>query len=150
MPTVQTQDITPTPVTQAIPLEGNVTFKVYPDESINLNVVGSLEQAMEAYFAYPLYYFSLNLSSSPAGANLTENKGIIVMKLSPMYSTLLAALDFDIETHGEDLRSNTTILFNMPGYLRVNGTLGAVGDESTGESTQDFALTATICFSIFP
>jgi len=151
MPTVQTQDIpSPVPVTQAIMLEGNVTFKVYPDENIKMNVAGSIERATGAYLASPLYYFSLNLSSSPAGANLTENKGIIVMKLSPIFSPLLAALDFDIETHGEDLRSNTTILFNMPGYLRVNGTLGAVGDESTGESTQDFALTATIWYSIFP
>jgi len=119
-------------------------------KDIKMKVTGSLEQAIEAYFTPPVYYFSLNLSSSPSGVNLTENKGIIVMKLSPMYSTLLAALDFDIETHGEDLSSNTTILFNLPGYLRVNGTLGAVGDESTGESTQDFALTATIWYSIFP
>jgi hypothetical protein len=74
----------------------------------------------------------------------------MVMKLSPMYSSLLAALDLDIQTHGEDLRSNTTILFNLPGYLRLNGTLGSVADESTGEGTLDFALTATIWHSIFP
>jgi hypothetical protein len=152
MPTVQTQDITPTPVpvTQAIPLEGNMTFKVYPDKSIKMNVAGSLEQAIEAYVTSPLSDFSLNLAKSPSGVNLTETKGIIVMKLSPMFSTLLAALDFDIETHGEELRSNTTILFKLPGYLSVNGTLGSFADESTGEGTQDFALTATIWYSIFP
>ena len=150
MPNVQTQvPPSPAPVTQAIPLEGNVTFKVYPDESIKMNVAGSLEQANEAYLESPLYYFSLNLASSPTGANLTENTGIIVMKLGPMYSMLLSALDLDIETHGEDLRSNTTILFNLPGYLRVNGTMGSVADESTGEGIQDFALTATIWYSIF-
>jgi len=152
MPTVQTQDITPTPVpvTQAIPLEGNVTFKMYPDESIKMNVAGSLEQAIEAYFTPPVYDFSVNLASSPSGVNLTDTKGTFAIKLSPMYSMLLSALDLDIEIHGEDLRSNTTILFNLPGYLGVNGTLGAVADESTGESTQDFDLTATIWYSVIP
>jgi len=148
MPTVQTQiPAPPVPVTQVIPLEGNMTFKIYPDESIKMNVYGSLEQTTGAYLS-PLHYFSLNLASSPTGVNLTENKGTIVVKLSPMYSILLAALEFDIETHGEGLRSNTTILFNLPGSLRVNGTLGSVGDESTGEGTQDFALTAEIWYSI--
>ncbi|GAF71692.1 unnamed protein product, partial [marine sediment metagenome] len=152
MPTVQTQDITPTPVpvTQAIPLEGNVTFKMYPDESIKMKVTGSLEQAIEAYFTPPVYDFSVNLASSPSGVNLTDTKGTFAIKLSPMYSMLLSALDLDIEIHGEDLRSNTTILFNLPGYLGVNGTLGAVADESTGESTQDFDLTATIWYSVIP
>jgi hypothetical protein len=58
MPTVQTQDI-PSPVPPVIPLEGNVTFEVYPDESIKMNVAGSLEQAIEAYIAPPLYFFLL-------------------------------------------------------------------------------------------
>jgi len=152
LPTVQTQVPipSPVPVTPVVPLEGNVTFKVYPDESIEMNVAGSLEQAIEASFESPLYYFSVNLASSPSGAGLTENKGSIVVKLSPMYSMLLGALDLDIETHGEELRSNTTILLNLPGFLSVNGSLGSFVDESTGEGTQDFALTATIWHSIFP
>jgi hypothetical protein len=150
MPTVQTQPLPPVPVTQVIPLEGNMTFTLYPDESIKMNVYGSLEQATEVYMELPLYYFSLNLASSPSGVDLTKNKGTIVVKLSPMYTTLLAALDLDIQTHSKDLMSNTTILFNLPGFLRVNGTLGSVGDESTGEGTQDFALTATIWHSIIP
>lgn len=151
MPTVQTQVPIPSPqpVTQILPLEGNMTFTLYPDESIKMNVYGSLEQATEAYL-FPLHYFSLNLASSPTGVNLTESKGTIVVKLSPMYTTLLAALDLDIQTHSDARRSNTTILFNLPGYLRLNGTLGSVGDESTGEGTQDFALTATIWHSIIP
>jgi len=148
MPTVQTQiPAPPVPVTPVIPLEGNMTFTLYPDESIKMNVYGSLEQTTEI-MELPLHYFSLNLASSPTGVNLPENKGTIVVKLSPMYTILLAALDFDIQTHGEDLRSNTTILFNLPGFLRVNGTLGSVADESTGEGTQDFALTAEIWYSL--
>jgi len=151
LPTVQTQVIpSPVPVTPVIPLEGNVTFKVYPDESITMNVAGSLEQATEAYFTFPVSEFSFNFAISPSGVNLKEIRGIIVMKLSPMYSTLLAALDLDIQTHSEDLRSNTTILLNMHGYLRLNGTLGSSADESTGEGTQDFALTATVWYQIFP
>ena len=152
LPTVQTQvpPPPPQPVTQVIPLEGNVTFKVYPDGSLKMNVAGSIEQDMETDFPPPVYYAYFNLDKSPSGVNLTETKGVIVMKLSPMYSTLLAALDLDIEAHAKDLRSNTTILFNLPGYLGVNGTLGSVTDESTGEGTYDFALTATIWHSIFP
>ena len=151
MPTVQTQDIpTPVPVTQAIPLEGNVTFKVYPDESIEMNVAGSLEQAIEAYFTPPVYDAYFNLAYLTSGVNLTEVKGTFAIKLSPMYSVLLSALDLDIEIHGEGLRSDTTILFNLPGYLGVNGTLGAFADESTGENTQDFDLTTTIWYSVIP
>jgi len=154
MPTVQTQDPppppTPVPVNQTVPLEGNMTFTFYPDGSIKMTVIGSLEQAMETDFPPPVYDVYFNLAKSPSGVNLTKTKGIIVMKLSPMYSTLLAALELNIEAHGEGLRSNATILFNMPGYLGVNGTLGSVTDESTGEGIQDFALTATIWYPIVP
>jgi hypothetical protein len=67
-----------------------------------------------------------------------------------MYSMLLAALELDIEAHAEGLSSNTTILFNMPGYLGVNGTTGAFTDESTGENNLDFDLTATIWYAVIP
>jgi hypothetical protein len=113
MPTVQTQVIpTPVPVPPVIPLEGNMTFKVYTDESIKMKVTGSLEQAMEAYSEPPVYNAVFNLVNSPAGKNVTNLKGSYLIKLSPMYSVLLSTLDLDIQAHGKDLRSNTTILFN--------------------------------------
>ncbi len=152
MPTAQTQvpPVTPVPVTQAILLEGNVTFKVYPDESIKMKVIGSIEQAIDVYSAPPVYNAYLNLASSPSGVNLTDVTYTFVLKLNPMYSMLLAALELDIEAHAEGLSSNTTILFNMPGYLGVNGTTGAFTDESTGENNLDFDLTLTIWYSLFP
>jgi len=154
MPTVQTQEppITPipAPVTQTVPLEGNLTFTFYPDESINVKVAGSIEQAIEAYSPPPVYNVYFNLASSPSGVNLTDVTGTFVLKLNPMYSILLAALDLDIKTHSEDLNSNTTILFNMPGYLGVTGTTGAFTDESTGENNLDVDLTATIWYSVIP
>ncbi|MCW4036950.1 MAG: hypothetical protein NWE75_07130 [Candidatus Bathyarchaeota archaeon] len=151
MTIVQAQVTPPvTPIPQ-IPLEGDMTFKVYPDESIEVNVVGSLEQAIEVYVEPPpVYNVFFNLAISPAGMNLTEVKGSFVIKLSPAYSVLLSALDLDIEIHGEDLLSNTTILFNLPGYLGVNGTIGAFADEATWESTTDFDLTATIWYTVIP
>jgi len=152
MPAVQTQDppISPVPFPPTVPLEGNMTFTLYPDESIKMKVIGSIEQAIDVYSAPPVYEASLNLASSPSGVNLTETKGIIVVKLSPMYSTLLAALELDIKMHGEGLNSNTTILFNLPGFLSVSGTTGAFTDESTGENNLDFDLTATIWYSVIP
>ncbi len=154
MPTVQTQDPppppTPFPVNQTVPLEGNLTFTFYPDESIKMKVIGSIEQAIETYSPPPVYNAYLNLASSHSGVNLTDVTGTFVLKLNPIYSMLLAALELDIEAHGEGLSSNTTILFNMPGYLRVNGTTGAFTDESTGENNLDFDLTITIWYSLFP
>lgn len=151
MTIVQAQVTPPvTPIPQ-IPLEGDMTFKVYPDESIEVNVVGSLEQAIEVYVEPPpVYNVFFNLAISPAGMNLTEVKGSFVIKLSPAYSVLLSALDLDIEIHGEDLLSNTTILFNLPGYLGVNGTIVAFADEAMWESTTDFDLTATIWYTVIP
>ena len=154
MPTVQTQDppISPVPVVSpTVPLEGNMTFTFYPDESIKMKVIGGIEQAIEPYSAPPpVYNAYINLASSPSGVNLTDVTGTFVLKLNPMYSMLLATLELDIETHSEGLRGNTTILFNMPGYLGVNGTTGAFTDESTGENNLDFDLTITIWYSLFP
>ena len=152
MSTIQAQVTPPViPVPQILPFEGNMTFKVYPDESIKVKVIGGLEQAIEAYLEPPpVYNVSFNLASIPIGMNLTDVKGICVIKLSPTYSVLLSALDVDIEIHGEDLRSNTTILFNLPGYFGVNGTIGAFTDEATWESTLDFDLTATIWYAVIP
>lgn len=152
MPTVQAQVTPPvTPVPQIFPFEGNMTFKVYPDESIKVKVIVSLEQAIEAYVEPPpVYNVSFNLASSPSGVNLTEVKGSWVIKLSPAYSVLLSALDLDIEIHSEDMMGNTTILFNLPGYLGVNGTIGVFTDEATWESTLDFDLTATIWYAVVP
>ncbi|MDH5791499.1 MAG: hypothetical protein OEZ44_04880 [Candidatus Bathyarchaeota archaeon] len=151
MPIVQAQVTPPVTPFPQIPLEGDMTFKVYPDESIEVNVVGSLEQAIEAYVEPPpVYNVFFNLAISPAGMNLTEVKGSFVIKLSPAYSVLLSALDLDVEVHGEDMMSNITILFNLPGYLGVNGTIGAFTDEATWESTLDFDLTATIWYAVVP
>lgn len=153
MPTVQTQvpPISPVPVVSpTVPLEGNMTFTLYPDESIKMKVTGSIEQAIDIYSAPPVYNAYLNLASSPSGVNLTDVTGTFVLKLNPMYSMLLAALELDIEAHSEGLNSNTTILFNMPGYLGVNGTTGAFTDESTGENNLDFDLTATIWYAVIP
>ena len=148
MSIVQAQVTPPvTPIPQ-IPLEGDMTFKVYPDKSIKVNLVGSLEQVLEAYVDPPVYNVFFDLTISPAGVNLTEVKGSFVIKLSPAYSVLLSALDLDIEIHGEDMKSNTTILFNLPGYLGVNGTIGVFTDEATWESTLDFDLTATIWYEV--
>ena len=150
MPIVQAQVTPPvTPIPQ-IPLEGDMTFKVYPDKSIKVNVVGSLEQALEAYIDPPVYNVFFDLAISPSGVNLTEVTGSFVIKLSPAYSVLLSALDLDIKVHSEDMMSNTTILFNLPGYLGVNGTIGVFTDEATWESTLDFALTATIWYAVVP
>jgi hypothetical protein len=154
IPTVQTQDPppppTPFPVNQTVPLEGNLTFTFYPDESIKMKVIGSIEQAIETYSPPPVYNAYLNLASSPSGVNLTDVTGTFVLKLNPMYSMLLAALELDLEAHAEGLSSNSTILFNMPGYLGVNGTTGAFTDESTGEDNFDFDLTITIWYSLLP
>jgi len=153
MPAVQTQDqpISPVPVVApTVPLEGNLTFTFYPDESIKMKVTGSIEQAIDIYSAPPVYNAYLNLASSPSGVNLTDVTSTFVLKLNPMYSMLLAALELDIKMHGEGLSSNTTILFNMPGYLGINGTTGAFTDESTGENNLDFDLTATIWYAVIP
>jgi len=150
MPAVQTQVPPINPVPPTVPLEGNMTFTFYPDESIKMKVTGSIEQAIEAYSAPPVYEASLNLASSPSGVNLTDVTSTFVLKLNPIYSMLLAALELDIEAHAEGLNSNTTILFNMPGYLGVNGTTGAFTDESTGENNLDFDLTATIWYAVIP
>jgi len=76
MPIVQAQVTPPVTSIPQIPLEGDMTFKVYPDESIEVNVVGSLEQAIEAYVEPPpVYNVFFDLVISPAGMNLTEVKG---------------------------------------------------------------------------
>lgn len=156
-PTVQCQFTPPpVPVPPVIPLEGDMTFKVYPDESIKVKVVGRFEQALEAYVEPPpVYNVVFNLVSSPAGKNVTNVKGSFLIKPSPMYSVLLSAIDLNIEVHSEDFaragaRSNTTILFNLPGYLGVNGTTGTFTDKATWESTLEFDLTVTLWYTFYP
>lgn len=151
MPIVQAQVTPPvTPVPQ-IPLEGDVNFKVHPDGSIEVKVVGSLEHVLEAYEQPPpVYKVVFDLVSSPAGMNVTNITGGFVIKLSPEFSLLLSALDLDIEVHSEGTMVNATILFNLPHYLGVNGTIRVLTDEATWESTLDFDLTATIWYEVTP
>jgi hypothetical protein len=142
--------------TQDIPLEGNVTFKVYPDESIKVEVVGAIEQALETNFKLPpVDNVVFNLISSPRDKNRTDIKGSFQMKLSPMYSVQLSALDLNIEVHSEDLgqigaRSNTTILFNFPGYLGISGTTGTFTDKASGESILEFDFKVTLGYTFYP
>lgn len=140
--------VTPTQIPQ---LEGDMTFEVYPDGSIKVKVVGSLEQALTPYGEPPpIYNVSFDLAYSPAGMNLTDLKCKFVIKLSPVSAVLLSALDLDIEVHSEDLTTNATILFNMPGFVGVNGTVGSVTEEATLESTLDFDLAVTIWYTLYP
>jgi len=150
MPLIQAQVII-NPVSQPVPFEGDMTFRVYPDGNIKVNVFGSLEQDLEAYVQPPpVVNVFFDLAVSPSGMNLTEEKGGLVIKLSPAFSVMLSTFDLDIKVHYEDMITNATILFNLPGYLGVNGTIVEFTDEATRESTLDFDVTATLWYTIFP
>lgn len=150
--TVQAQFTQP----QIPPIEGDMTFKVYPDGSIKVKVVGSLEQALQPYEnPPPVYNGVIDLDINPAGMNLTDVNGNFVIKLSPAAAVTLSgldleALDLDIEVHSEDLRTNATILFNMPSFMGVNATIGSVTDWATLESILDFDLAVTMWYTAFP
>ena len=139
------------PVERPLQLEGDLTFKVYPDESIEMEVVGNIEQDVMLYEELPpVYNVAFDLSYSPAGMNLEDVEGNFVIKLSPVTAQMLSALDLDIKFHSEDLRANATILLNMPGYLGINGTIGVVTEEATFESTLDFDLAVSIWYTLLP
>ena len=147
MPLVQAQ----APQGQENLLEGDMTFKVYPDESIDVIVTGSFEQALEPWRTPPPFYnLAFELANSPAGTNLTDVMSTLVIKLGPEYTKTLAALELDTMIHVEEKSAEGNIMFKLPGSAGVDGRIEFVSDEETSEGTLDLELTIRIWYTLYP
>jgi hypothetical protein len=134
---------------QTIPLAGDMSFKVYPDHSIKAKVIGSLEQVSLGE-PPPIYGVFYDVALSPSGTDLTMVEGNAIIKMSPAQSVLLSTLDLDIVVHSEDMAGDMSILFKLPGYLELNGSIVGSSDEATKETTLSFDLTTTIWYTVVP
>lgn len=131
--------------------EGDMTFRVFPDESVEMRIIGNSEWALRPGETPPPYYeVDFELINSPMGVNLTDVAGILGVKLDPEHAETLGDLDLDILVHEEALNLEVTILFNLPEYAGVDGRIGFTTDEATSESTLDLDLTVTIWYTFYP
>lgn len=132
-------------------LEGDVTFEVYPDGSIDVIVTGSFEQALEPWRTPPPFYnLAFELVNSPAGTNLTDLMSALVIKLGPEFTEILAALELDAMIHVEEKSAEASIMFKLPGSASIDGRIEFVLDEETSESTLDLGLTVQIWHALYP
>ena len=128
-----------------------MTFKVYPDESIDVIVTGRFEQALEPWRTPPPFYnLAFELVNSPAGTNLTEVMSILVIKLGPEFTKTFAALELDTMIHVEEKSAEGNIMFKLPGSAGVDGRIEFVSDEETSEGTLDLELTIRIWYTLYP
>ncbi len=132
-------------------LEGGMTFTVYPDESIGVRIVGGFEWGQEPWETPPPFYdAAFEMTNSPAGANLTDCEGSLVVKIGPELAEMLSDLDLDVSVHGEETSSEASILFNLPGFIGVDGRIESTTDEGTSETTLDLEMTVEVWYTLYP
>lgn len=132
-------------------LEGEMTITVYPDGSMVVGVVGRSEQALEPWGSQPPFRdIVFELVNNPVDVNLTEVSGTLVIELRPDTAEVFTDLDLDVSVHFEEYSAEATILFDLPGYVGVDGRIGFVTDETTSESTLDLEATVRIWYTQYP
>lgn len=132
-------------------LEGDMTFEVYPDESIDVIVTGSYEQALEPWSTPPPFYnLAFELANSPADTSLTDVMSTLVIKLGPEFTEILAVLELDAMIHVEEKSAEASIMFKLPGSASIDGLIEFVLDEETSEGTLDLELTVQIWYTLYP
>ncbi len=147
MPLVQIQ----APQGQENILNGDVTFKVYPDRTIDVTVTGSFEQVLEPWSTPPPFYnLAFELASSPTGTNLTEVMSTLLVKLGPEFTNILSALELDIMLSVEEKSTEGNIMFKLPGSVGVDCGIKFVLDEETSKGTLDLELTAQLWYALYP
>ena len=133
------------------PLEGDITFIVYPNGDFEMRAHGTLEQSYDFYqTASPIREMLFSFQGEPVDTDLHSESGSIVFKLAPQFAIFLASLDLDIDMHAERLSSETTIQLGFPGMVDLEMSVETIFQEGTFEGSVDVEATATIWYSIFP
>jgi len=131
-------------------MEGGITLKVYPDESIEVEIAGSSQWTTKPWGAYfPFSGISLNTINTQTGEDVCEIGGSLILTLGPGVPEELADLELDVSSHWERSGSESTILIDVPGVFGVDGNVvyELLGDS---ESALDLDLTVTIWYSSYP
>jgi len=132
-------------------LEGDMTFEVYPDGSIEVIVFGSFEQALEPWSTTPPFYnLAFELVNSPTDTSLTDIMSTLVIKLGPEFTNALAALELDAMIHVEEKNAEGSIMFKLPGSASIDCSIEYVFNEETSEGTLNLELTVQIWYTIYP
>ena len=144
---------TPLPVSAEDTVYDNfVSFQVMPDESILMQLGGSVSE--DLYSGGGLEELLLDLHMEYSCETLTEGRSDIgfrsTMKLSPEGAAPLANLELLITSEGESAHQIIDVLIDYPGFIGLDGTLEITMDEPSFVGVMDLALSATIYYAIFP
>ena len=131
-------------------VEGDITLTVYPDGSVDVSVSGSSEQALDPWRSPPFRGVVFELANSPVEVNLTECSGTLAVEFGPEMSEMLTDMDLDIAVHAEERSAEATILFDLPGYVGLEGRVGFEVEEATSEGTLDLEATVRIWYTQYP
>jgi hypothetical protein len=132
-------------------LEGDITFKVYPDGDLMMVTSGSLTQEHEGYDVNAaIRGMSLAYDIEVIEDNLYEQTGRFVLEMGPLYAIFLSGLELDIDVHGENLNSDTIFRVAMPGMVEAAGSVVMNVDEETLEGSIEMKANATVWYSILP
>ena len=123
-----------------------VSFQVMPDESILMQLGGSVSE--DLYYGGGLEELLLNLHMEYSCETLTEGRSDIefrsTIELSPKEAALLANLELLITSEGDNAHQVIDILVDYPGFIGLDGSLELTLDEPSFVGVMDLALSATL------
>jgi hypothetical protein len=132
-------------------LKGDVTLRVYPDESVHASITGSFTKEIEPWSdPPPFYHLDFGLAYSPAGKNLTEIMGDLTVKLGPEFTDILAALELDMGIHIEGRNAEGELTVKLPGTAEIDARIEFLSDEGSVEEALNLELTTRIWYAQFP
>lgn len=132
-------------------MEGDITLRVHPDMSFEVEIVGEGIWARQPWETYsPFSGISLHSMNSENGDGLCRIEGTVLVTLGPDVPEELSDLDLDVSSHWEGQRSETTVRIDLPEVISVHGSVVHELIEDTQESALDLDLTVTVWYSAYP
>ena len=128
-------------------LSGDVILRVFPDMSFEI------EAGMDASYTLdeplPVTRVTGSYTTTPVSDEVTDLEMNLYIKIDPMYTLVLSALDFSVELHQDGLDSEGSIDAGLPGIASVDAVYAFDTDEATGESVMSLEGNATLWHDFF-
>jgi hypothetical protein len=129
-----------------------VSFQVMPDESILMEVGGSVSE--ELYYGGGLEEILIGFNALYTCETLTEGSSDIefrsTIELNPEGAEQIEDLDLLIDASGDSTSQVIDFFVDYPGYMVVDGSMEVNLDDPPYGGSMDLALSTTLYYTLYP
>jgi hypothetical protein len=143
--------ISPSVLAESTDSQGDLTFILFPDGNIEVQIDGETHQAsglsdIDEYIRG--LFFSYVITEEAPDQHVMSS--IMTIDFNTQLALFLAGLDLDVEAHLDNLNTEVSLLTSVPGIASVEGEIRMNLEEETYIGVLEMELSATLWYTFIP